>query len=128
MFVTGFAGYWIIDGSTRVPLAQLKNAAYSTFASESLAVVPMFLLMGYFATIGGMSKALFKAAEALSATARVASAWPPLLPAPGSGRSAARRWRPRPPWAGWRCRNCGASAMTAGFRPHCWPPVGRWAS
>jgi TRAP transporter, DctM subunit len=64
MFVTGFCGYWIIDGSTRVPLAQLKNAAYSTFASESLAVVPMFLLMGYFATIGGMSKALFKAAEA----------------------------------------------------------------
>ena len=64
MFVTGFGGYWIIDGATRVPMVQLRNAAYSTFASESLAVVPMFLLMGYFATIGGMSKALFKAAEA----------------------------------------------------------------
>ncbi|MCW1930955.1 TRAP transporter large permease [Pararhodobacter zhoushanensis] len=64
MFVTGFCGYWIIDGSSRIPLAQLKNAAYSTFASEALAVVPMFLLMGYFATIGGMSSALFKAAAA----------------------------------------------------------------
>ncbi|WP_127108070.1 TRAP transporter large permease [Pararhodobacter zhoushanensis] len=64
MFVTGFGGYWIIDGSSRIPLAQLKNAAYSTFASEALAVVPMFLLMGYFATIGGMSSALFKAAAA----------------------------------------------------------------
>ncbi|MFN4100309.1 MAG: TRAP transporter large permease [Pararhodobacter sp.] len=64
MFLTGFGGYWIIDGSTRIPLAHLRNVAYSTFASEALAVVPMFLLMGYFATIGGMSKSLFKAAEA----------------------------------------------------------------
>ena len=63
MFIVGYAGYWIVTGDTRMPMARLKSAAYSTFASESLAVVPMFLLMGYFATIGGMSKALFKAAE-----------------------------------------------------------------
>ena len=64
MFITGYVGYWIVTGDTRMPMARLKSAAYSTFASESLAVVPMFLLMGYFATIGGMSRALFKAAEA----------------------------------------------------------------
>lgn len=63
MFIIGYLGYWIVTGDTRMPMARLKSAAYSTFASESLAVVPMFLLMGYFATIGGMSKALFKAAE-----------------------------------------------------------------
>jgi C4-dicarboxylate transporter DctM subunit len=63
MFIVGYFGYWIVTGDTRMPMARLKSAAYSTFASESLAVVPMFLLMGYFATIGGMSKALFKAAE-----------------------------------------------------------------
>ncbi len=63
MFIIGYFGYWIVTGDTRMPMARLKSAAYSTFASESLAVVPMFLLMGYFATIGGMSKALFKAAE-----------------------------------------------------------------
>ena len=63
MFVVGFVGYYLITGSTRVSMALLKNAAYSTFANSSLAVVPMFLLMGYFATVGGMSKALFKAAE-----------------------------------------------------------------
>jgi tripartite ATP-independent transporter DctM subunit len=63
MFIVGYVGYWIVTGDTRMPMARLKSAAYSTFASESLAVVPMFLLMGYFATIGGMSKALFKAAE-----------------------------------------------------------------
>ena len=64
MFITGFVGYFLVTGDTRMPMARLKSAAYSTFASESLAVIPMFLLMGYFATIGGMSKALFKAAEA----------------------------------------------------------------
>ncbi|WP_323034732.1 TRAP transporter large permease [Pararhodobacter sp.] len=63
MFIVGYVGYWVVTGDTRMPMARLKSAAYSSFASESLAVVPMFLLMGYFATIGGMSKALFKAAE-----------------------------------------------------------------
>ncbi|MCC6296531.1 MAG: TRAP transporter large permease, partial [Pseudomonadales bacterium] len=64
MFVVGYLGYWIVTGAPNMAMARLKSAAYSTFASESLAVVPMFLLMGYFATIGGMSKALFRAAAA----------------------------------------------------------------
>lgn len=63
MFITGFVGYWIVTGSPNMAMARLKSGAYSTFASESLSVVPMFLLMGYFATIGGMSKSLFRAAE-----------------------------------------------------------------
>ena len=32
--------------------------------THSLSIVPLFLLMGQFATLGGMSQALFKAAEA----------------------------------------------------------------
>ncbi|WP_417207282.1 TRAP transporter large permease [Antarctobacter sp.] len=63
MFVTGFAGFYFVMGSARLPLAQLKDLTYSTFSSYSLSIVPMFLLMGYFATLGGMSQALFKAAE-----------------------------------------------------------------
>ncbi len=63
MFTTGFVGYYFVMGSTRLPLAQLKDLAYSTFGNYSLSIVPMFLLMGYFATLGGMSQALFKAAE-----------------------------------------------------------------
>ena len=62
MFAVGYAGYFIVTGTPSMGMARLKSAAYSTFASESLAVVPMFLLMGYFATIGGMSQALFRAA------------------------------------------------------------------
>lgn len=63
MFIIGYVGYWMVTGSPNMAMARLKSAAYSSFASESLAVVPMFLLMGYFATVGGMSKSLFKAAE-----------------------------------------------------------------
>lgn len=63
MFSVGFAGFYFVMGSARLPLAQLKDLAYSTFSNYSLSIVPMFLLMGYFATLGGMSQALFKAAE-----------------------------------------------------------------
>ncbi|CUH82062.1 TRAP transporter large permease [Tropicibacter naphthalenivorans] len=63
MFSTGFGGMWLVMGNTRLPMAQLKDLAYTTFSNYSLSIVPMFLLMGYFATLGGMSQALFKAAE-----------------------------------------------------------------
>ncbi|WP_121631641.1 TRAP transporter large permease [Tropicibacter alexandrii] len=63
MFATGFGGMWMVMGNTRLPMAQLKDLAYTTFSSYSLSIVPMFLLMGYFATLGGMSQSLFKAAE-----------------------------------------------------------------
>ena len=63
MFSVGFAGFYMVMGSARLPLAQLKDLSYSTFSNYSLSIVPMFLLMGYFATLGGMSQALFKAAE-----------------------------------------------------------------
>lgn len=63
MFVAGLVGlYFVTDGNT-VALSRLKNETYSTFSSYSLSIVPMFLLMGHFATLGGMSQALFKAAE-----------------------------------------------------------------
>ena len=63
MFAVGLGGLvWVTDG-TAVAFAKLKNETYSTFSSYSLSIVPMFLLMGHFATLGGMSSALFKAAE-----------------------------------------------------------------
>jgi C4-dicarboxylate transporter DctM subunit len=63
MFLTGLIGLYMVTGSTNLPLARLKSETYSTFSSYSLSIVPMFLLMGHFATLGGMSNALFKAAE-----------------------------------------------------------------
>ncbi|MEM9524246.1 MAG: TRAP transporter large permease subunit, partial [Pseudomonadota bacterium] len=63
MFVTGFVGLWVVNGNPNIALAKLKSESFSTFSNYSLSIVPMFLLMGHFATLGGMSQALFKAAE-----------------------------------------------------------------
>ncbi|MEM7214540.1 MAG: TRAP transporter large permease [Pseudomonadota bacterium] len=63
MLVVGLGGTMWITGGSLVVLAKLKNETYSTFSSYSLSIVPLFLLMGQFATLGGMSAALFKAAE-----------------------------------------------------------------
>ncbi|MCD7059015.1 TRAP transporter large permease [Pelagibacterium xiamenense] len=63
MLGVGVFGSYFILGSFNSVLAQFKNLTYGTFASESLSVVPLFLLMGQFATIGGMSSALFEAAS-----------------------------------------------------------------
>ncbi|WP_238366309.1 TRAP transporter large permease [Mesobacterium pallidum] len=63
MLAVGFGGKWIVNGGTLMSMMQLKNEVYSTFSSYSLSIVPLFLLMGQFATHSGMSKGLFKAAE-----------------------------------------------------------------
>ena len=63
MFLTGVVGLYLVTGNANMPLNRLKSETYSTFSSYSLTIVPMFLLMGHFATLGGMSSALFKAAE-----------------------------------------------------------------
>jgi len=63
MFLAGFLGLGLINDGFSIALAKLKTETFTTFSSYSLSIVPMFLLMGHFATIGGMSQALFRAAE-----------------------------------------------------------------
>ena len=44
-----------------LPLANFLNSqAFARFASYDLSVIPLFILMGHFATQGGISKALFQ--------------------------------------------------------------------
>jgi len=63
MFLAGFVGLMIVTGDASLPFARLKAETYTTFSNYSLSIVPMFLLMGHFATLGGMSQALFGAAS-----------------------------------------------------------------
>jgi TRAP-type C4-dicarboxylate transport system permease large subunit len=63
MAVTGFVGSWIVLGRPTPALAQLKSLTYDTFKDYNLSIVPLFLLMGQFATKSGMSSALFQAAS-----------------------------------------------------------------
>lgn len=64
MLVCGAFGTVIVTGSWVPVLASMKTLTYETFSSYSLSIVPLFLLMGQFATRSGMSEGLFKAAAA----------------------------------------------------------------
>ncbi len=63
MMICGIGGLYLATGTPNIFLSKLKGETYSTFSSYSLTIIPMFLLMGQFATHSGMSSALFKAAE-----------------------------------------------------------------
>jgi tripartite ATP-independent transporter DctM subunit len=61
MFVVGVGGYLYLTGNNvDTLLNSLKNLAYARLSNYDLVVIPLFLLMGQFATHGGLSKALFR--------------------------------------------------------------------
>ena len=60
MFMVGAGGYLYLVGDTLPLLNSLKNLAYARLSNYDLVVIPLFLLMGQFATHGGLSKALFR--------------------------------------------------------------------
>jgi tripartite ATP-independent transporter DctM subunit len=64
MLVAGSIGFvWIAGPATL--LNYMKTAAWARYSIYDLSVVPLFLLMGQFATHGGLSKALFRAGNTL---------------------------------------------------------------
>ena len=64
MFAAGTVGYVLQAGW--MPLASFLNTqAFARFASYDLSVIPLFILMGNFATQGGISRALFEFAAAV---------------------------------------------------------------
>src|SRR5215831_7128347 len=61
MFIVGFFGYaYLTGGNFNALLNSLKNLAYARLSNYDLVVIPLFLLMGQFATHGGLSRALFR--------------------------------------------------------------------
>ena len=63
MLIVGFGGISILSGP-QIILYQLKDLAFGQFANYDLSVLPMFLLMGYVASHVGLSRDLFRAANA----------------------------------------------------------------
>ena len=64
MFAAGAIGYVLQTGWA--PLSFFLNTqSFARFASYDLSVIPLFILMGHFATKGGISKALFEFAAAV---------------------------------------------------------------
>ncbi len=65
MFVTGAGGYLAMTGWEWTPLLNiLKQVGYARLSNYDLVVIPLFLLMGQFATHGGLSAALFRCVAA----------------------------------------------------------------
>jgi C4-dicarboxylate transporter DctM subunit len=61
MFMIGATGYVWFTGWEWTPLLNsLKNLAYARLSNYDLVVIPLFLLMGQFATHGGLSRSLFR--------------------------------------------------------------------
>jgi len=63
MFIPGALGYWLLSGEVSL-LNVLKGSAVARLTVYELSVIPLFLLMGQFATQGGLSRRLFHAAAA----------------------------------------------------------------
>ena len=65
MAIVGFVGYaYMRDWNWTVAAAMTQTKLYETGRSYTLSVVPLFILMGNFATRAGMSQELFRAAYA----------------------------------------------------------------
>jgi len=62
MFVAGAAGYVALVGQSAL-LAYLKGLLWARFSVYDLSVIPLFLLMGQFASAAGFSRTLFQAAN-----------------------------------------------------------------
>ena len=63
MFIPGALGYLAMTNDAAL-LNTLKGSAVARLTVYDLSVIPLFLLMGQFATQGGLSRALFKASAA----------------------------------------------------------------
>jgi tripartite ATP-independent transporter DctM subunit len=64
MFLPGVVGYWMLTDLPNT-LNFLKGSAVARLTVYDLSVIPLFLLMGQFASSGGLSRDLFRAAAAL---------------------------------------------------------------
>ena len=111
MFVMGSAGYVYLTGGELAPwLNSLKNLAFARLSNYDLVVIPLFLLMGQFATHGGLSRALFRCVSAFLGHYKGGVAMAAVGACAGFGAI------------------CAASAMPAACPPARSPRAARWAS
>lgn len=64
MFIAGAIAYWYKVGDIAL-LNYLKGLTWGRFSTYDLSVIPLFLLMGQFAAVAGLSRKLFQAASTL---------------------------------------------------------------
>ena len=60
--IVGFVGIFVLSGANSA-LGVLATSVYSSLSSYTMSVVPLFILMGYFAFYAGLSRAVYRAAN-----------------------------------------------------------------
>ena len=96
MGLVGVSGYALIAGG-HPALKLVGQTSMRTVTDYTFGVIPMFMLMGAFVSVSGVSRELFRAANALIGRRRGGLGMPRCWPAAASRRSAAPRWPPRRP-------------------------------
>jgi hypothetical protein len=128
MFFAGSAAFLAMNqGDFSALLFTLNNLAYARLSNYDLAVIPLFMLMGQFATNGGLSKSLFRCAAAFIGHFRGGWPWRQQGRVRGSVPSAVHRWPQQPPWARWPCLSCVPMATRAAWPRAPWLRRARWA-
>ena len=102
MFIPGAAGYWLMTNDMAL-LNLLKGSAVARLSVYELSVIPLFLLMGQFATQGGLEPGPVQGGGGLcGAQAWRASRWRPSWPRRPLARSVVPRSPPAPRSRRWR--------------------------
>ena len=128
MFAAGSIGYVAQTGW--LPFSSFLNTqAFARFASYDLSVIPLFILMGHFATQGGISQGAVRVRQRRHG---------PLPRRPGDGVAARLRGAfgaicgssvaTAATITSWRCRRCAATATPGAWPPARSPPAARSAS
>ena len=84
MFIAGAAGFVLQSGLSPF-INFINNLAFARLANYDLSVIPLFILMGHFATQGGISKALFRFAAAVMGRFKGGLAMSAVLACPAFG-------------------------------------------
>ena len=116
MGLVGVSGFAYLVGGTAA-LKSVGLTSMRTVTDYTFGVIPMFLLMGAFVSNSGMSRELFRAANAFVGHFRAVLASPPFRRVPASPRSRALRSPPPPLSRLSPIRKCGVTIIRRASPP-----------
>ncbi len=127
MFIAGATGYVLKAGL--LPLENFLNTqAFARFASYDLSVIPLFILMGNFATQGGISRALFQFASVVMARFKGGLAMASVLACAAFGAICGSSVATAATITSVALPEMRRHGSAAAWPPARWPPAARWAS
>ena len=110
MALVGVIGTLVLDANAAV-FSLFGTATVQALSSQDLIVIPLFILLGGFAIVAGLSTEIYRLAHVWFGHLRGGLAMTTSAPARSLARSAAHRWRRPRPWCRLPCPRCAAVAI-----------------